>query len=74
MIQGRGSKISNQYAQAFDRLYAKTPKAVFAAVAFSLSFINVEESGTDAAVKHFINEWRMLHENGIVPQEPPKDA
>lgn len=74
MIQGRGSKISNQYAESFGELYSKTPKAVFAAVAFSLSFINVEESSADAAVKHFVNEWRVLHENGIVPQEAPKDV
>jgi hypothetical protein len=70
-------KSSNEYAQAFGRLYAKTPKAVFAAVAFSYANISCGESGHEAAteaeaVERFINEWRILNENGIVPQKAPR--
>lgn len=68
----RGVKLGNEYAQAFGRLYARTPKAVFAAVAYSMCFIDVEEKGTPAALERFIEEWRCLRENGIVPQAPAK--
>jgi hypothetical protein len=68
----RGLKIGNEYAAAFGRLYASTPKAVFAAVA--LSYANCasgEEAKTlDEAVQRFIQEWKTLYENGIIPQEP----
>jgi len=64
-------KVSNDYAVAFGELYERTPKAVFAAVAFSLSLRNVDEQGPDEAVEHFLYEWRVLHENGIVKQKPP---
>jgi hypothetical protein len=71
-------KSSNEYAQAFERLYAKTPKAVFAAVAFSYANISCGEDGhesgsSEETVRRFLNEWRILHENGIVPQKPPKE-
>jgi hypothetical protein len=68
----RGVKHSNEYAAAFGKLYAETPKAVFAAVAFSLCFMSVEETGTDQALAKFMEEWQCLYENGIVPQAPPK--
>ena len=73
-MSGRGSKITNEYAQSFGRLYANTPKAVFAAVAFSLAFINTEEKGSDVAVAAFLEEWRILNANGIVPQKAPDHA
>lgn len=57
-MKGRGFKIHNEYAQTFGRLYAKTPKAVFAAVAFSLAFRNVDGASVDASIKHFLHEWR----------------
>jgi hypothetical protein len=65
-------KTNNEYAKAFGRLYAKTPKAVFAAVAFSYaSWASGEEAHTGAeTVARFVKEWRILHENGIVPQRP----
>jgi hypothetical protein len=66
-------KRSNEYAQAFGRLYAETPKAVFAAIAFSLCFIDVEEAGTNKAIGRFREEWRCLYQNGIVPQNPPTE-
>lgn len=65
------AKLPNDYQRAFGALYAKTPKAVFAAVAYGLFFNNGDESRD--AVAAFVNEWRILHENGIVPQRPPKE-
>lgn len=61
-------KISNEYARQFDRLYARIPKAVFAAVAYSYT----SSGGDDAAhaIERFLEEWRILHENGIVRQSP----
>lgn len=38
-MSGRGLKIGNEYASEFGRLYAQTPKAVFAAVAISLAYL-----------------------------------
>ena len=67
------SKATNEYQQVFGALYDKTPKAVFAAVAFSLAFKEASEN-TEYALAGFIEEWRILHENGIVPQKPPKEA
>lgn len=67
----RGGKLSNHYARYFGKLYASTPKSVFAAVALSLAYIDVEEKGFPEAVEQFLFEWRCLHENGIVPQKPP---
>jgi hypothetical protein len=71
-MNGRGLKIGNEYVAQFGKLYEQTPKAVFAAVALSLAFIKVEERGFDLAVQEFLNEWRALYENGLVPQKPPK--
>lgn len=70
-------KSSNEYAQAFGRLYAKTPKAVFAAVAFSYAHTQcgedgLESSSSEETVRRFLNEWRILNENHIVPQKAPK--
>jgi len=65
----RGMKQSNSYAQMFPRLYAKTPKAVFAAVAFS--YASAGGDNQRDAVPRFLEEWKILHDNGIVPQEPP---
>ena len=71
MSNGRGMKIHNEYAAAFDKLYASTPKAVFAAVAYSFASL-LEEGVQDNVVPLFLNEWRILYENGIVRQAPPK--
>lgn len=67
----RGFKKGNEYAGAFGELYKSTPKAVFAAIAYSLAFIGVEESGKGAAIARFMEEWLCLYENGIVSQKPP---
>ena len=63
-------KTFNSYAGRFDRLYSRIPKAVFAAVAYSYT----SSGGDDHAhgVERFLEEWRILYDNGIVPQEPPK--
>jgi hypothetical protein len=65
-------KQSNSYAQMFDGLYAKIPKAVFAAVAFS--YASAGGDNQKDATARFLDEWKILHENGIVPQEPSKNA
>ena len=70
----RGMKIGNEYARQFGRLYAKTPKSVFAAVALSYaSWASGEEAQTfDIAVDRFLEEWKVLNENGIIRQKPAK--
>jgi hypothetical protein len=71
MAKFKGVKLSNEYAKAFGALYAKTPKAVFAAIAFSLA----SEGGDfpNEGLIRFHDEWHTLHVNGIVPQLPPKE-
>lgn len=66
----------NEYQETLERLFDKTPKAVFAAIAVSfLKRLGGGESDTDtpAAIQAAIlNEWSILHANGIVPQKPSK--
>jgi hypothetical protein len=64
-----GIKLSNSYQRAFGDLYTKTPKAVFAAVAYS--YTSVGGDHPEVAIKNFLEEWSILHENGIVQQKPP---
>ena len=66
------AKSSNEYAQAFGKLYARTPKSVFAAVAFSYAnwACGTESGSTDETVSRFLEEWKCLYENEIVPQKP----
>ena len=72
-MNGRGVKIGNEYAAVFAKLYERTPKAVFAAVALSFADRLKDESiEGDSRVSVFLDEWRILNENGIVPQKPPK--
>lgn len=68
-----GLKLSNEYQRAFGKLYAKTPKAVFAAVAYSFAnwASGTESRDADENVARFIAEWHLLYENGIVPQKSP---
>jgi len=61
-------KVSNPYAQLIAG-YSDTPKAVFAAVAFSLA-MRLSEDDPRAAVKLLSAEWETLHRSGIVPQRP----
>ena len=68
----KGFKTTNLYQEMFPN-YTKTPKAVIAAVAIALA---IQITGNDSLFegKRIItNEWRILHEAGIVPQKPPKN-
>lgn len=69
-IKGRGLKIGNEYAREFSA-YRDIPKAVFAAVAFSFG-MRLNGDDMHNAIGAFYQEWRTLHENGIVSQAPPK--
>lgn len=64
-------KVSNDYAEAAGRkFYADTPKAVWAALAYSLALC---VAGTDAEAAALLkSEWATLHANGIVPQKAPR--
>jgi hypothetical protein len=65
----RAMKKLNNYALAIEG-YDKIPKAVFAAIAFSYATCGGDhwEYGTN----NILDEWEMLHANGIVPQKPPR--
>jgi len=68
------NKISNEYA---DILKTYPPKAVIAGITVSL-LMRVGEVGglateeQDEINKMFMEEWRILYENGIIPQKPKK--
>lgn len=59
----------NEYSLALGRLYADAPKSVLAAVAVSLATVGGDY--LEEAEQRVLDEWRVLHENGIVPQRPP---
>jgi len=61
-------KKTNHYAEAFPH-YERTPKAVIAALAFSLA-MRLEEGDEVRAGDLLEEEWRILHQAGIVPQKP----
>lgn len=61
-------KQTNGYALAYPE-YHETPKAVIAAIAYSLALI-LNEDNEDRAVALLREEWMVLHEAGIVPQKP----
>lgn len=62
-------KTMNQYADKFP-CYEDTPKAVAAALAFSLAMRLCGDSAIDAR-ETVRAEWETLFANGIVPQKPP---
>lgn len=65
------SKVMNEYAIAIGgTLYAETPKAVFAALL--VSYLKRDGVSFDELPPAIVKEWEVLHDNGIVPQEPPK--
>lgn len=78
---GRGGKLQNGYqATLASRLYAETPKAVFAAIAVAL--LVKQEPELEHAFRGELNaardleaallaEWATLYANGIVPQRAP---
>lgn len=65
----RGMKLSNEYQRAL-RTYEQMPKAVLAAVAFSFASRIIESADAATVEAAILNEWQVLHDNGIVPQEP----
>ncbi len=65
-----GSKLSNCYQQAFGKLYANTPKAVFAALVYS--YTSAGGDYPEKAIQNFLNEWQILYDQEIIPQRPPK--
>ena len=65
------SKLFNEYAGCLpSRMYANTPKAVFAALAVSFA-LRFNEDAVDAVPETLRTEWDVLHLNGIVPQAAP---
>lgn len=62
----------NNYTQALGNFFTVTPKAVFAAVAFSFANrLFAKSEGTEVA-DIILEEWQTLYANGIVPQKPPR--
>jgi hypothetical protein len=62
-------KLLNDYAATLDqKLYAYTPKAVFAAVA--VSALTIGGDYIEHANQRVIDEWWTLYDNGIGPQKP----
>lgn len=64
----RGMKITNDYSEVLGELYARTPKAVFAAIA--ISALTAGGDYLDEAKERFLAEWVALHAAGIVKQPP----
>jgi hypothetical protein len=68
---GRGGKVMNTYAKQLDAIYAQIPKAVLAAIA--VSFATCGGDRLEDSENAILKEWRILHDNGIVPQPPCKE-
>jgi hypothetical protein len=66
------NKKSNEYAEVISEIYDRIPKAVLAAIAVSFSLILNEGQDFDQVQDTILTEWRILNENGIVPQKPIK--
>ena len=61
------NKISNEYT---DMLETYPPKAVIAGITVSLLMRVGETVEQDEINKMFMEEWRILYENWIIPQKP----
>ena len=63
--------VGNEYEEVIDsQLYASIPKSVIAAILVSyLQRLGVGFDDVDSAI---VEEWVILHGQGIVPQKPPK--
>lgn len=71
-MNNRGLKLSNEYARAIVD-YGRIPKAVLAAVAYSFASRIISDGDSPTMIEAAImDEWVVLHQNGIVPQKPPK--
>lgn len=70
-------KKRNEYLDSLPHgFFDSTPKAVFAALAVSLA-ARCGDGGMDDLSPETIGaflteEWRVLHANGIIPQDPDK--
>lgn len=65
------NKTSNAYADSISyELFSAIPKSVFAAIAISALTCGGDQ--LDEATTKLIEEWNILHQNGIVPQAPPR--
>lgn len=63
---------TNEYQQAIaPKLYERTPKAVFAALAASFAAHYIHNGDLSKIDEALLEEWRILYEQGIVPQRPP---
>lgn len=63
--------LSNIYVNALEsRLFDKTPKTVFAAIA--VSYASRAGDYLDLATDNILREWTALYDNGIVKQKPPR--
>ncbi len=69
MANLRGVKIGNEYSAVVPN-YRATPKAVLAAIAFSLA-MRLSEDRMSAAASLIQDEWDALYTAGIVPQRSP---
>ena len=68
-------KTMNEYASSCEN-YDQTSKAVFAALAYSLAVRLTgiaDEENHAGALDILRDEWRTLHEQGIIPQRPPSN-
>ena len=72
-VRGRGIKQGNKYSDVLGDIYDRTPKAVLAAIAVSLALRDAEDR-FDKVEAVILEEWRILHQNGFVPQKPLRAA
>ena len=66
------NNLTNDYAAELGALFDNCPKAVFAAIAVSALTCGGDQLGEAKA--RVLEEWEVLHRNGIVPQMPSKKA
>lgn len=65
------NKLANEYQKMIGAdLYRRTPKAVLAAIVASL--YSCGGDNPEDVKWALLNEWEILHANGIVPQVPPR--
>lgn len=70
----RGIKTNNSYQRILSvEFLEKCPKSVLAAIAVSF-VINHQSISEEKAEDVILNEWNILHKNGIVPQKPYKNT
>jgi len=67
--------LSNEYFREAEAALGdrKTPKTVYAALAYSLA-LRLCEDDHERAKAMIRDEWRALHTSGIVPQKPSKET